>query len=147
MSELQDKTLDDLLDEVSYEFLNSTNYIPSKFALEFMNFIKLVNGSEGESHKTPPVHLAMLDKMATPDRRIINLLFRGAAKALDVNTRLWTPSGYIRMGDIQVGDYVIDRNGKPTKVTVVSEEHYNQSYKFTLSNGTSFVANEDHTIS
>ena len=80
MSESQVKTLDNLLDEVSYEFLNSTSYVPSKFALEFMNFIKLVNGSEGESHKTPPVHLAMLDKMATPDRRIINLLFRGAAK-------------------------------------------------------------------
>ena len=80
MSDNQVKTLDDLLDEVSYEFLNSTSYVPSKFALEFMNFIKLVNGTEGESHKTPPVHLAMLDKLATPDRRIINLLFRGAAK-------------------------------------------------------------------
>ena len=80
MTESTNKTLDEYLDEVSYAFLNSTEYIPSEFALEFMNFIKLVNGKEGESNKTPPVHLAMLDKMATPEKRIVNLLFRGAAK-------------------------------------------------------------------
>lgn len=138
------KTLDELLDEVSYSYLNSNEYRPSAFALKYMNFIKLVNGSEGESNKTPPVHLAMLDKLNTPDRRLINLLFRGAAKALDVNTRIWTPDGFVRMGDIQKGDYVIDRNGNPTKVLLVSEEHKNQSYKITLGNGTSFIANEDH---
>lgn len=74
------KTLDELLDNVSYSYLNSSEYVPSEFSLQFMNFIKLVNGSEGESHKTPPVHLAMLDKLASPDKRIINLLFRGASK-------------------------------------------------------------------
>lgn len=78
--EVNSKPLDAYLDEVSYAFLNSQEYIPSEFALEFMNFIKLVNGKEGESNKTPPVHLAMLDKMATPEKRIVNLLFRGAAK-------------------------------------------------------------------
>lgn len=72
--------LDELLDQVSYSYLNSSEYVPSDFSLQFMNFIKLVNGSEGESHKTPPVHLAMLDKLASPDKRIINLLFRGASK-------------------------------------------------------------------
>ena len=41
------KDLDTLLDEVSYEYLNSPAYVPSNFALTFMNFIKLVNGKEG----------------------------------------------------------------------------------------------------
>lgn len=46
-----------------------------------MNFIKLVNGEQGESHKTPPVHLAMLDKLAKPKRNAIaNLCFRGLGK-------------------------------------------------------------------
>ena len=45
-----------------------------------MNFIKLVNGAQGESHKTPPVHLAMLDKIAGKSPYIANLCFRGAAK-------------------------------------------------------------------
>lgn len=53
---------------------------PEQFALTFMNFIKLVNGSQGESHKTPPVHLKMLDKVISPSNYIANLCFRGAAK-------------------------------------------------------------------
>lgn len=72
--------LDEWLDQVDYAMLNSPDFKPSKFALTFMNFIKLVNGGEGESHKTPPVHLAMLDKVAGPSKYIANLCFRGAAK-------------------------------------------------------------------
>lgn len=72
--------LDAWLDQVNYRDLNSSNYMPSEFALTFMNFIKLVNGKEGESHKTPPVHLKMLDKVTEPTSYIANLCFRGAAK-------------------------------------------------------------------
>jgi predicted phage terminase large subunit-like protein len=77
---LKKQELDVWLDEVDYSFLNSPDYLPSEFALMFMNFIKLVNGSTGESHKTPPVHLAMLDKVANGGSYIANLCFRGAAK-------------------------------------------------------------------
>lgn len=72
--------LDDWLDQVNYAELNSSSYLPTEFALTFMNFIKLVNGTEGESHKTPPVHLKMLDKVTSPRGYIANLCFRGAAK-------------------------------------------------------------------
>ena len=74
------KSIDEWLDEVDYHDINSGSYVPSTFALIFMNFVKLVNGSEGESHKTPPVHLKMLDKMLSPRNQIANLCFRGAAK-------------------------------------------------------------------
>jgi predicted phage terminase large subunit-like protein len=74
------QSLDEWLNTVSYVALNDGSYIPSQFALTFMNFIKLVNGGEGESHKTPPVHLAMLDKVVTGSEYIANLCFRGAAK-------------------------------------------------------------------
>ena len=73
--------LDQWLDSVDYSYLNSTQYQPSTFALNFMNFIKLVNGAVGESNKTPPVHLAMLDKVVqSQSDYIANLCFRGAAK-------------------------------------------------------------------
>jgi len=74
------QSLDEWLDGVSYTQLNSAAYIPTEFALTFMNFIKLVNGEQGESHKTPPVHLKMLDKVVEPSQYIANLCFRGAAK-------------------------------------------------------------------
>ena len=80
MTALIKQRLDDWLNQVSYEELNSIHYMPSVFALTFMNFIKLANGAQGESHKTPPVHLKMLDKLASPNKYIANLCFRGAAK-------------------------------------------------------------------
>ena len=69
------------------EYLNSTNYkidpsyVPSLFALNFVNFIKLVNGTEGESHKTPAIHFKMLDTLVSDgDLDVINMCHRGVAK-------------------------------------------------------------------
>jgi phage terminase large subunit-like protein len=55
-------------------------YVPSLFAVEFINFIKLVNGDEGEENKTPLVHYKMLDTLTHGGKRIINLCHRGIAK-------------------------------------------------------------------
>lgn len=76
----KNKTVDDWLNEVDYTELNTGNYIPSPFALKFMNFIKLVNGEQGETHQTPVVHLKMLDKMVSDNHKIANLCHRGVAK-------------------------------------------------------------------
>lgn len=68
------------------QYLNTTdykldlNYVPSLFALEFVSFIKLVNGAEGEENKTPLVHYKMLDTITHGGKRVINLCHRGIAK-------------------------------------------------------------------
>lgn len=106
------RSLDEWLDNVSYTHLNSPAYIPSEFALVFMNFIKLVNGEAGESHETPPMHLAMLDKATLPDEYILNLCFRGAAKTtlfaeyffLFLAVFCYLPG----MGELNSGIYVSD---------------------------------------
>lgn len=74
------KSIDEWLDSVDYEYLNNGLYVPSESSLTFMNFIKLVNGTEGESHKTPPMHLKMFDVATQSKRNVVNLCFRGAAK-------------------------------------------------------------------
>lgn len=74
------KTVDQFLDEVSYAYLNDGDYVPSEFALNYSNFIKLVNGEGGESHPTPVVHLRMLDRLAGPGERLANLCSRGLGK-------------------------------------------------------------------
>lgn len=75
------KTVDDYLNEVDFLMLNRNGgYIPTEFALKFMNFIKLVNGEKGEENKTPVMHLVMLDKLQTKDEKIANLCARGTAK-------------------------------------------------------------------
>ncbi len=71
-------SVEDYLNGISY--VVDPNYIPSDFALGFVNFIKLVNGSEGEENKTPMVHYKMLDTIANGGRNIINLCHRGIAK-------------------------------------------------------------------
>jgi predicted phage terminase large subunit-like protein len=68
------------------DYLNATDYsidpyyVPSDFALEFVTFIKLVNGSQGEENKTPLIHYRMLDTLTHGGSRVINLCHRGAAK-------------------------------------------------------------------
>lgn len=82
MNQKKNKSVDDYLNEVSYSWLNSKEYVPSEFALSFMNFIKLVNGGKGEENKTPPMHLKMLDTIAYRTRdHLVNLAFRGSAKS------------------------------------------------------------------
>lgn len=105
--------IDQWLDKVDYTTLNSPDYMPSEFALIFMNWIKLVNGGIGESHKTPPVHLAMLDKvsMGVSDY-IANLCFRGAAKTtlfMEYLTLFLAQFGYLpNFGRVEGMIYVSD---------------------------------------
>lgn len=62
------------------DYTVSPGYVPSDFALEFVTFIKLVNGEQGEEHKTPLVHYYMLDTITEGGTRVINLCHRGIAK-------------------------------------------------------------------
>jgi predicted phage terminase large subunit-like protein len=69
---------EDRLQEVNYGALAA--YAPDSFSLQFVNFIKLVSAEFPEENESPIVHLMMLDKLPTPNRRNINLCFRGSAK-------------------------------------------------------------------
>ena len=71
-------TVDEYLDNLDYT--PPTNYAPSLFALEFVTFIKLVNGDVGEENITPLVHYYMLDTLTRGGTRIANLCHRGIAK-------------------------------------------------------------------
>ena len=70
--------VEDYLNNISYAL--DPHYIPSDFALQFVNFIKLVNGEQGEEHKTPVTHYRMLDTVVSGNPRVINLCHRGLSK-------------------------------------------------------------------
>lgn len=72
------KKVVDYLAEVSYG--EDKLYVPTDFALEFVTFIKLVNGQEGEEHLTPVVHYKMLDQVSGMKKNILNMCSRGLAK-------------------------------------------------------------------
>jgi predicted phage terminase large subunit-like protein len=86
LEELQEE-FDRIKPKTVVEYLNETNYvtpddyIPSEFALEFINFIKLVNGARGEENASPVTHYRMLDTIVDRDgENIINMCHRGLAK-------------------------------------------------------------------
>lgn len=71
------KTVEDYLNEVQYADLNT--YVPTPFALQYLNFIKLVNADSQGMQATPVVHLKMMDQVASDDQ-VVNLCARGMAK-------------------------------------------------------------------
>jgi predicted phage terminase large subunit-like protein len=75
--EIEAKAVEEYLRGVKYG--DDPTYIPSDFALEFITFIKLVNGSEGEENTSPVLHYKMLDNVIEGNRTA-NMCHRGSAK-------------------------------------------------------------------
>ena len=65
------------LNTVDYTF---EGYIPSKEALAFITFIKLVNGAEGEENVSPVVHYRLLDSIFNKNKRLAVMCHRGFGK-------------------------------------------------------------------
>ena len=103
-------TVEQHLDQTDYSI--DPMYVPSAFALEFVTFIKLVNGGQGEENKTPVVHYKMLDTLTDGGTRIINLCHRGIAKTTVMAEYLFLYlATYGRLpdfGDVNLAIYVSD---------------------------------------
>ena len=103
-------TIDQMLNEIVYT--DDADYVPSQFAIEFINFIKLVNGVDGEENKTPVLHYKMLDQLNGDVSRIANMLFRGSAKTTLLGEYLFLYLGVYGAlpgwGDIPLAIYVSD---------------------------------------
>lgn len=75
---LPTRTIPDWLNLVDYSLLKK--YVPTKYGLEFINFIKMVNADSPEENKTPLIHYVMADSYFSAHQEIANLVFRGSAK-------------------------------------------------------------------
>jgi len=102
--------VEDYLQRIDYGI--DPAYVPSEFALEFVTFIKLVNGAEGEENKTPLVHYYMLDTITHGGKRVINLCHRGIAKTTVMGEYLFlyiaTYGELPGFGNIDLALYVSD---------------------------------------
>ena len=70
--------VENYLNDITYTV--DPTYVPSEFALEFINFIKLVNGDQGEENTSPVIHYHMLDTLISGGSNICNMCARGTAK-------------------------------------------------------------------
>ena len=66
-------------------------------------------------------------------------------KALALDTRLPTPSGWTTMGEVAVGDELYDAHGRPTRVVAATGVmHDRPCYEVTFSDGSQIVADAEH---
>lgn len=72
------KSVDEWLNEVDYS--GESGYVPSLFAIEFVLFMKAVDGTETERNTSPEVHMKVLDSFITKKDRVANLMHRGIGK-------------------------------------------------------------------
>lgn len=68
----------------------------------------------------------------------------GSGKALWNESHVLTPTGYVKMRKIAVGDKVIGANGKPTTVLEVHPQGKKQLYDVTFADGRTVRCCEDH---
>jgi len=122
-------SVEELLNKVKYE--NDYGYVPSDFALAFVNFIKLVEDGEPEN-KTPVVHYKMLDKFVEDNGKdTINLCHRGIAKSTLLEYLILYIAVFSTMPGFKLVPYAIyvsdsiDNGVK--KMRMALEKRYNRS--------------------
>jgi len=102
-----------------------------------------------EDFRNPiPTGISGLDKimnggLAKGELAVILAAF-GIGKAQPLSSKLLTPNGWIKMGDVKVGDYVISRDGNPTKVIGVYPQGVRPIYKVTFNDGATTLCDKEH---
>lgn len=65
-------------------------------------------------------------------------------KGVPVSAKVLTPDGYREAGSIKTSDWLIDRNGKPTKVVGVYPQGLRPTYKLIFRDGRTFECDDQH---
>lgn len=95
-----------------------------------------------------PTGFSELDELTNglhPGQMIIVAARPGVGKALALDTPLPTPAGWTTMGEVRVGDELLDAEGRPTRVVAATEVMVDRPcYAVEFSDGTVIVADEQH---
>lgn len=95
-----------------------------------------------------PTGFTELDEVTNglhPGQMIIVAARPGVGKALALDTPLPTPAGWTTMGEVAVGDHLLDAHGRPTRVVAATETMYERPcYEVEFSDGTVIVADAEH---
>lgn len=68
----------------------------------------------------------------------------GTGKAQPKSICIPTPNGFVKFGDLTVGDFVFDKNGKKTKITGIFEQGIIENYKVIFTDGRFTYCNGEH---
>ncbi|MBI3217730.1 MAG: replicative DNA helicase [Mycobacterium sp.] len=103
------------------------------------------NGGVASGVPTGFTELDDLTNGLHPGQMIVVAARPGMGKALALDTPLPTPTGWTTMGEVQVGDQLLDADGLPTRVVAATEVMTGRPcYEVEFSDGTVLVADEQH---
>lgn len=124
-------SLEKLLRNVDYSKYEK-DYIPSQFALKFVNFIKLIYGDSGIENKTPLFHYEILDTIHEHSNVLI-VAARGTAKTTIIEHLFLYIATFGHLdgfGDVKVAMYVADTHDNGCKNMRNNLEHRYQGSDF-----------------
>jgi replicative DNA helicase len=126
----------------------SEDFVPLEDLLQpTMDEIDAIASSGGLARGVP-TGFTELDDVTNglhPGQMIIVAARPGVGKALALNTPLPTPAGWTTMGDVAVGDELLDADGSPTRVVAATEILLGHPcYQIEFSDGTVIVADAAH---
>jgi replicative DNA helicase len=105
-------------------------------------------GAHGGGISGVPTGFADLDSLTNglhPGQMIVVAARPAVGKALALDTPLPTPDGWTTMGEVRVGDHLIDSDGKPTRVAAATGVlHGRPCYEVEFSDGSVIIADENH---
>ena len=149
-----DSDADDLVDRAQAEVYAVTDrriaedYHPlSEIMPQALEEIEAI-GAHGGGISGVPTGFADLDALTNglhAGQMVVVAARPAVGKALALDTPLPTPTGWTTMGEVQVGDYLIDADGKPTRVLEATEViHGHSCFEIEFADGEVLVADEDH---
>jgi len=149
-----DSDADDMVDRAQAEVYAVTDrriaedYHPlSEIMPQALEEIEAI-GAHGGGINGVPTGFADLDALTNglhPGQMIVVAARPAVGKALALDTPLPTPDGWTTMGEVRVGDYLIDADGKPTRVVAATGVlHGRPCYEVEFSDGSVIIADENH---
>jgi len=149
-----DSDADDLVDRAQAEVYGVTD---RRIAEDYHPLSEIMPGAleeieaisaHGGGISGVPTGFADLDALTNglhPGQMIVIAARPAVGKALALDTPLPTPVGWTTMGEVQVGDYLMGADGKPTRVVAATEVmHGRPCYEVLFDDGTAIVADELH---
>jgi replicative DNA helicase len=105
-------------------------------------------GAHGGGISGVPTGFADLDALTNglhAGQMVVVAARPAVGKALALDTPLPTPDGWTTMGEVRVGDYLVDADGKPTRVVAATGVLQGRPcYEVEFSDGSVIIADENH---
>ena len=102
----------------------------------------------GKKLKLEPFQKKFITSVYTSNRRVRRAylsIARKNGKALCLDTKLPTPDGWVRMGDVKEGDVLFDEKGNKCRVTFATPvQHKRNCFRVRFADGAEIIADADH---